>query len=188
VPRRTVLAAVVGAIGVALTVLTAEARLDPLGVLAGVVAAASMAVGVVLTKRWGWPAPLLTMTAWQLTAGGLVLLPVALALEGTPASLSATHLAGYAYLALVGGALAYALWFRGIERLPAASVVLLGLLSPVMATALGWAALGQSLSPTQLAGMAIAFGAVLAGQTSPATARPARMPGPAEPVSAASQR
>jgi probable blue pigment (indigoidine) exporter len=40
-----------------------------------------MAVGVVLTKRWGRPAPLLATTGWQLVAGGLVLLPVAALVE-----------------------------------------------------------------------------------------------------------
>lgn len=58
-------------------------------------------------------------------------------------------------------ALAYTIWFRGLERLPAAKVSLLGLLSP---TVVGWAALGQGLTPLQLVGMAVAFGAVVWGQ------------------------
>ena len=33
--------------------------------------------GTVLTRKWRPPVPLLTFTAWQLTAGGLLLLPVA---------------------------------------------------------------------------------------------------------------
>ncbi len=164
VPLRTVVAAVVGAGGVALTVLTAQATLDPIGVLAGVAGTASMAFGLVLTKRWGRPAPLLTVTGWQLTAGGVVLLPVALAAEGLPATLTATNITGYAYLSLIGTALAYTVWFRGLERLPAASVSLLGLLSPLVATVLGWALLGQSLTAVQVAGMAVALGGLIAGQ------------------------
>lgn len=163
----TVLAGVVGAGGVALTVLTAQARLDPVGVLAGAGATASMALGVVLTKRWGRPAPLLAVTAWQLTAGGLLLLPLALAVEGLPATLTAVNLGGYGYLSLVGGAAAYALWFRGIERLPATSVSLLGLLSPLAATVLGWGVLGQRLTPVQLLGMVIALGCLVAARGGP---------------------
>jgi probable blue pigment (indigoidine) exporter len=166
VALRTVLAGIVGAGGVALTVLTASAALDPIGLLAGVGGTVSMAFGLVLTKRWGRPAPLLTMTAWQLTAGGLVLLPVALAVEGLPAAITAGNLAGYAYLSLIGTALAYTVWFRGLALLPAASVSLLGLVSPVVATALGWALLSQRLTPVQLAGMALALGSVIAGQVS----------------------
>jgi probable blue pigment (indigoidine) exporter len=124
-----------------------------------------MALGLVLTRRWGRPAPALTTTAWQLTAGGLVLLPVALLAEGPPPALSPSALGGFAYLSLVGSALAYTLWFRGLERLPAASVSLLGQLSPVVAAALGWAVLRQALTPVQLVGMAIAVAGVVAGQT-----------------------
>ncbi|HZG95518.1 MAG TPA: EamA family transporter [Mycobacteriales bacterium] len=165
VPPRAVLGAVAGAAGVALTVLNAQARLDPLGVLAGIGGAASMALGVVLTKRWGRPASLLTFTGWQLTAGGLMLLPLALAVEGLPRSVSAANVGGYAYLSLVGTAVAYTVWFRGIERLPAPAVSLLGLLSPVVATAIGWGLLGQRLTLLQLGGMALALGGVVLGQT-----------------------
>jgi probable blue pigment (indigoidine) exporter len=166
VPVRTVLAAVAGAGGVAMTVLTAQASLDPVGVVAGLAGTASMGLGVVLTKRWGRPVPLLTFTGWQLAAGGLLLLPLALLVEGAPDRLSAVNVGGYAYLSLLGAALAYALWFRGIERLAAASVSLLALLSPVVATVLGWALLAQHLSPLQVVGMALALGSVLAGQAS----------------------
>ena len=172
--RRTVVAGLAGAAGVAMAVLTAEARLDPVGVAAGLAGTASMGLGVVLTKRWGQPAGLLTMTGWQLTAGGLVLLPVAALAEGPPPALTATHLAGFAYLSLVGCALAYAVWFRGIERLPATSVSLLALLSPVVATVLGWLLLGQALSPLQVLGVTVALAAVAFGQQ--------RTPGAQEPV------
>jgi probable blue pigment (indigoidine) exporter len=165
VALRTVLAGVLGAAGVALAVLTATAALDPLGLLAGLGGTISMALGLTLTKRWGRPdVSLLTATGWQLTAGGLVLVPVALAVEGTPGALTGTQVAGYAYLSLIGTLLAYVNWFRGLERLPAAQVSLLGLLSPVVATVVGWAALSQSLSAVQIAGMALAFGAVVWGQ------------------------
>ena len=194
VALRTVLAALVGAGGVALAVLTAAARLDPVGLLAGLAGTAAMALGLVLTKRWGRPdASLLTTTGWQLTAGGLLLAPLALSVEGLPATLSATNVAGYAYLSLVGTALAYTIWFRGLDRLPAARVSLLGLLSPVVATALGWAALGQSLTRVQVLGMVLAFGAVLAGASAQVRVRHdaggetgarGAEHGPAEPVGA----
>ena len=162
---RPLLSGGAAAVGVGLTVVTSTARLDPVGVAAGIGGAASMALGVVLTKRWGRPAPVLTTTGWQLTAGGLVLLPLALVVEGLPASLTAENVGGYAYLALIGSALAYTVWFRGLERLPAISVSLLGQLSPIVATFLGWLVLEQRLSPVQLLGMAIALGGVIAGQS-----------------------
>ncbi|GAA1597100.1 DMT family transporter [Actinoplanes couchii] len=163
---RTVIAGLIGALGVALAVLTSAARLDTVGILAGLAGAASMALGLVLTKRWGRPdVSMLTVTGWQLTAGGLLLVPVTLLAEGLPGSLTVTNLGGYAYLSLIGTALAYTIWFRGLELLPAARVSLLNLFAPLTATLIGWAALGQALTPVQLAGMIVAFGAVVWGQS-----------------------
>ena len=159
-----VVAGALGVLGVALLVLRAGAQMDGAGVLAGFAGAASMASGVVLTKHWGRPVPLLTFTTWQLVAGGLVLLPLALAVEGPPPALSGANLLGYFWLATVGTGIAYSLWFRGIDRLPVGQVSLLGLLSPIVATAAGWLALEQRLTATQLAGAALVLGALWLGQ------------------------
>lgn len=110
------------------------------------------------------PVPLLAFTAWQLLAGGLVLAPFALAIEGLPPSLGPRNLAGYLWLGSVGTAVAYSLWSRGIERLPVARVPLLGLLSPVVATTTGWLVLGQALTPAQGVGVTLVLGALWLGQ------------------------
>ncbi|MFJ6996159.1 MULTISPECIES: EamA family transporter [unclassified Streptomyces] len=177
---RALLAAVAAAFGVSLVVLTAGAAFDLVGVVAGVLSSASMAAGTVLTKRWGRPEGVgpLAMTGWQLTAGGLVIAPVAFLLEGAPPALDGDALLGYAYLALANTAVAYWLWFRGIERLTATSVTLLGPLSPLTAAVVGWAALGQALGPVQLAGMAIAFAATVLGQLAPRPRAPQTAGGP----------
>ncbi|MEN3536896.1 EamA family transporter [Microbispora sp. ZYX-F-249] len=179
---RKVLAGLVGLLGVGLVVLRAEARLDMVGVLAGLVGAASMSAGTVLTKRWGRPEGVgaLALTGWQLSAGGLLLVPVALLVEGAPPALSGENLLGYAYLGIVGTALGYWIWFRGISRLPATSVAFLALLSPVSAAVIGWAALGQALSPVQLLGMVLALGGTLLGQAPAGASR--RAEAPPEPV------
>lgn len=171
---RTVGGAVVGALGVSLVVLRPGAGLDPVGVLAGLVGAAAMAAGTVLTKRWGRPEGVgpLAFTGWQLTAGGLLIAPVALLGEGLPPALDGRNVLGYAYLALANTALAYVLWFRGIGRLPAASVSLLTFLSTVSAAVIGWIVLGQGLGGWQLLGMALALGGTLVGQRAPRTAPP----------------
>ncbi|MEU6427347.1 EamA family transporter [Microbispora sp. NPDC046973] len=179
---RKVLAGLLGLLGVGLVVLRAEARLDMVGVLAGLAGAASMSAGTVLTKRWGRPEGVgaLALTGWQLTAGGLLLVPVALLVEGAPPALSGENLLGYAYLGIVGTALGYWIWFRGISRLPATSVAFLALLSPVSAAVIGWAALGQALSLVQLLGMVLALGGTLLGQAPAGPSR--RAASPPEPV------
>ena len=132
-----------------------------------------MAAGIVLTKRWQPPAGPLTSTAWQLVAGGMFLLPVMLVVEGTALpALTAVNLAGYLYLALVGTVLAYWLWFRGIAQLPASGVSFLSLLSPVVATAAGVAVLGESFEPSQLVGLALILGALLAANVAGLNAAP----------------
>ncbi|MFJ7588163.1 EamA family transporter [Streptomyces sp. NPDC097617] len=176
---RTVLAAVVGAFGVSMVVLTAEAQLDAVGVAAGVISSASMAAGTVMTKRWGRPEGVgpLAMTGWQLTAGGLFIIPLAALVEGAPPELDGKALLGYGYMMLINTGIAYWLWFRGIGALNATSVTLLGPLSPLTAAVIGWAALGQALSPVQIVGMAITFGATVAGQLAVArTAKPFSSP------------
>lgn len=163
---RSVLTGAVAAFGVSLVVLKAAGALDPVGVLAALASTASMSTGTVLTKRWGRPAGVgpLALTAWQLTAGGLLIAPVALLLEGAPPALDAPAIGGYLYLALANTALAYWLWFQGIGRLSATQVTFLGPLSPLTAAVVGWAALDETLTPVQLTGMALAFGATVAGQ------------------------
>lgn len=114
-----VIAGVAGLTGVSLLVLQAQSRLDALGVAAGLGGALSMAAGVVLTKKWGQERNLLASTSWQLIAGGLFLTPIAFVVEGAPpTSFSTLNILGYLYLGVVGTALAYALWFRGIYLLP----------------------------------------------------------------------
>jgi probable blue pigment (indigoidine) exporter len=155
----------VAAIGVALVVIRPGAGIDPLGVAAAVGAAVSFAVGVVLTKRFPAPPNRIASTGWQLLIGGAILVPLTAIVEGAPPSVTAVNLAGFAYLSLVGTALAFVLWFNGIRQLPSAAPPLLNLAAPVTGAVLGWVVLGQSLSPVQLTGFVITVGAIGYGAT-----------------------
>ncbi|GIJ69777.1 ABC transporter permease [Virgisporangium ochraceum] len=171
---RTLVAAAIGVGGVALLVLRSSVALDPVGLLAAAGGTVVMSLGTVLGRRWGTPAgfdrkatALLALTGWQLTAGGLLLLPVALLVEGPPPALTALNLTGYGYLSIVGTAFAYVLWFRGVTSLAPARVTVLALLSPAVAALLGWAVLGQALSAGQVVGFAAVLGAVVLGTSTP---------------------
>ncbi|CAN7566541.1 EamA family transporter [Pararhizobium sp. LjRoot235] len=175
-------AGLVGMAGVGLLVLTPSAALDPIGVIAGLAGAVSMAFGTVLTRRWAPPVSSLTFTAWQLTAGGLLLLPVALLLEPALPTPTLANVLGIAWLGLIGAAFTYLLWFRGLSKLEPAAVASLGFLSPLVATMLGWGVLGQNLSPVQIIGIAAVLVSVWMGQraqmarrsTAPMAALPVR--------------
>lgn len=156
-------AALLGLVGVAMTVLTPSATLDPVGVIAGLVGAASMAAGVVLSRRWQPPVTPLTFAAWQLTAGGLLLVPVTVFVEPSLPPLSVTNIAGFAYLTLIGGALTYILWLRGISHIDPPSIARLALLSPVTATLIGVFLTGERVTALQVVGILLVFASVAAG-------------------------
>ncbi|MBQ0267444.1 EamA family transporter [Providencia huaxiensis] len=160
----SIMASIAGVLGVAILLLTPNAALDPLGIIAGLAGAFSMAAGTVLSRRWQPPVSALTFTSWQLTAGGLVLLPFAIVFEPALPALSSLNLIGLGYLTLIGGALTYALWFRGLAILGPSSVASLGFLSPVSAVVLGWFYLNQQLSTLQFIGMIVILLSVWASQ------------------------
>ena len=163
----------IGVVGVALVVLGPQAGLDALGVAAGLGGAVSMGLGVVLTKRWGRPdgVSALSLAGWQLTGAGLLLIVPAFVIDGVPAGIDATAVAGYSWLGLVGGLAAYVVWFEGIRRLPVTPTALLGLLSPLTAALLGHLVIGEVLTSIQLLGFALALTAMTAGQLAPPSSR-----------------
>ncbi|MFX0577186.1 EamA family transporter [Nocardia nepalensis] len=155
-----------GVVGVGLVVIGPNAVFDVVGIVAGLACAATMALGVTLTKRWGRPAEVgpTAFAGWQLTAGGLFLVPLTFLVEGPPPAITSTAVLGYLWLGLVGGLIAYVLWFRGITTLPVNSVSILSLLSPLVAAVLGATLLGQTLGPIQLVGFGLCLAAIVAGQ------------------------
>ncbi|MCT6698616.1 EamA family transporter [Rheinheimera sp. 4Y26] len=172
---RPVLAAGIASGGVALLVSVQGAALSVTGVVAGVLGAASMALGIVLSKKWPKPADisLVTFTGWQLLAGGLLLLPLALYQEGLPDRISLQNLAGYSYLCLIGAVLAYLLWFRALQRLPAVTLSFLTFTSPVSALVFGYLVLNQQLTLQQSLGAVAILLAIVLAQRPPAPVVPA---------------
>ncbi len=165
-------AGAVGMAGVGLLVLTPGAALDPIGIIAALAGAVSMAFGTVLTRRWTPPVSNLTFTAWQLTAGGVLLLPVALLFEPALPMPTTANLLGIVWLGLIGAAFTYLLWFRGLSKLEPAAVASLGFLSPLVATLLGWSVLGQNLTMMQIVGMVAVLVSVWMAQRTQMARRP----------------
>ncbi|BAJ26471.1 MULTISPECIES: EamA family transporter [Kitasatospora] len=167
-PRPAQLAAgAVGVTGAALLLAAPTGPPSPAGLLAALGALLVSAVGHALTKRWtppdGGPG-VLAPTAWQLTIGGLLLLPVAVLAEGPPPALTGAALPAFAYTSLIATALAFLAWFAGLRRLPAATVGLIGLLNPATGALLGTTLDHEPLGPAQFTGMALIAAGLLLGR------------------------
>jgi len=163
-PALALAAGAAGVLGMAALLLSPGARWDMVGVAAALAGTLCMAAGTVWSRRWRPDLPVLAFTGWQLLAGGVMLAPVAWLADPPLPALTAANVAGYVYLSLAGALVAYALWFRGVARLPSVAVSSLGLLSPVTAVVLGWALLGQAMTGVALAGMLVVLGSILAVQ------------------------
>lgn len=178
--------ATAGVLGVLLIVGTAAgARIDEgagLGVAASGAALVMSSAGAVLTTRWRDDTPLVASTSWQLTAGGLLLLPFAAFAEGPPPALDTTGIVALAFLSVIATAGAFVVWFGGLRHLPAGSVGVIGLLNPVTGVLLGTLLGGETLTGAQFAGIALVLAAVAVGGGRRRARSTAQRPGRASPV------
>lgn len=162
-PRAAALAgAGLGLSGVSL-LLAAGGTVDLIGVAASIAAMVMSSAGYVLTKRWATDVDVITVTAWQLLAGGATLLPLAVVIEGAPPPVGVGNGLAFVYVAVVATALAFVAWFTGLRHLRAADVGLIGLLNPVTGALLGTIVAGEVLTPRQLGGLALVLAGVLLG-------------------------
>ncbi|MBX3094783.1 MAG: EamA family transporter [Cryobacterium sp.] len=156
--------AVLGFAGVSTMLLTGGDAIDPVGVLTALTAMLMSSVGYVLTKKWAKDVAVMPLTAWQITAGGLVVVPFALALEGAPPALGGSEIAAFAYVGLVATGVAYWAWFTGLKHLGPGAVGLIGLLNPVVGVLLGTLVAAEVLGTLQVVGIAIVLLGIVIGQ------------------------
>jgi probable blue pigment (indigoidine) exporter len=168
-PARHLAGAALGIAGVALMLLAGTGAVDVGGVLASAGAMVMSSFGYVLAKRWSGSGEVgvLASTSWQLVAGGLVLVPFAVVLEGAPPALDLPAVAGFGYVAVVATAVAFAAWFVGLRHLDAGTVGLVGLLNPVTGVLLGTVVAAEALTARQLCGLGLVLAGVLLGRPRP---------------------
>lgn len=152
---------VLGIAGVLLVVGLGAGAVSPAGVVASVVALIASSLGAILTTRWRDDTPLLATTAWQLTAGGIVLVLAAAIVEGPPPRVEGVAVAAYAGIAVVATALAFVCWFTGLRSLPAGTVGIIGLLNPVTGVVLGVLVGGEAVTPAQVLGIALVLSSLV---------------------------
>lgn len=133
-------------------------RLDLLGVLFALGAAAMWAIYILASARVGREFPKLDGLALAMTAGAVIALPFGIA-SAQSALLRPDIFALGAGVAILSSTIPYALELIALRRLPAATFAILMSLSPATAALAGLLLLNQHLSWLEVAGMALVVAA-----------------------------
>lgn len=118
----------------------------------------------------------LPVTAWTLWIGTVGLLAMG-ALPLLRTSVRDVPLAGWLgvlYAGLLGIGVAYALWYRGVQRLGSTRTAAFSNLVPVVALAVAWAWLGEVPSALQIVGAAVIIASVSVARFSGSAPKPRR--------------
>jgi len=146
-------AGVVTVIGIEALRAFSLTSLAQIAVLAGTLSYAW--AGIWARARLGGLAPE-QAAAGMLTGASLVMLPLALIVEGVPSlHLTAAAWAGIAYSALVATAGAYLLYFRVLAMAGSGNLLLVTLIIPPVAIALGAWVRGEALAAADMLGFAV---------------------------------
>jgi drug/metabolite transporter (DMT)-like permease len=139
-PRASLAGTAVGFAGVAL-LLRPGGTATVTGVLLVVAAALSWAVGTFLSSRLPMPGDAVTTAGVQGLAGGLLLIPVGIALSGgdtlDPANWSARSLLGLVYLIVFGSIIGYTAYVWLVANVPLGTVATYAYVNPLVAITLG---------------------------------------------------
>jgi drug/metabolite transporter (DMT)-like permease len=133
----------------------------PLGLLLALGSALSWALGTVYLKWRRISIDAFTLAAWQLIVAFLIIVTVALTLEHSfdPSKVSLYSLGGLIFSGFFGSGVAYYLWFRIIQILPATSASLGALSSPVIGIVSSMILLGERPTLNDTIGYVLIFAA-----------------------------
>ena len=158
------LGAVLVGFGGLVLLLKPEGDATLLGLLACVFAAVMWAVGSFSSPRISLPRDPFVSTAWQSLIGGTVIFTVGM-IGGElgdvhPGEWSARSVGGLLYLITFGSLLAYSSYAWLLQNAPISKVSTYAYVNPVVAIALGWLILNESITPLTLLGAGIIVASV----------------------------
>ncbi|MGY5046977.1 EamA family transporter [Streptomyces sp. 900105755] len=156
--------------------------LDPVGVGLALGAGAMWATYIVFSARTGRRFPQADGLALAMAVAALLFLPLGIVGAGTRL-LDPTTVALGSSVAVLSSVLPYTLELLALRRLPAHTFAVLMSLEPAIAATAGFLVLGQALSATQAAAVALVIGASIGAVRSQA-GRGRRQAVPAQPGSA----
>ncbi|MFV0319341.1 MAG: EamA family transporter [Microbacterium sp.] len=147
-------------------------RLDPIGVLYALAAAASWAFYILASARVGRAFPRLDGLALAMTVGALVSLPFGI-MDAGAALLDPMIIGLGAAVAVLSSTIPYALELLALRRLQASAFAVLMSLGPATAALAGFVLLGQHLSWLEIVGIALVVLASMGAVRSSAASRTA---------------
>ncbi|GII22043.1 EamA family transporter [Planosporangium mesophilum] len=160
--------------------LWGDLRLDPVGIAAGLGAATLLAVYYLIGANGAArrdPVSLTCLAFGAAAVAGSVIRPwwrfPGHLLSATSAGLPVWLLC--CYVVILGSIAPYLLVTAALRHLPPTSAGIVGMVEPVFAGGVAWLALGEALTPTQLAGAALILAGVVLAETARTTA-PATAP------------
>jgi drug/metabolite transporter (DMT)-like permease len=158
------LAATLVGFGGLVLLLNPEGDATLLGLLACVFAAFMWALGSFSSPRISLPRDPLVSTAWQSLLGGIAVFTTGIVTGELPdvhfGEFSGRSIAGLLYLVTFGSLLAFTSYAWLLQNAPISKVSTYAYVNPVVAIALGWLVLNESITPMTLLGAGIIVASV----------------------------
>ncbi|MFA9516216.1 DMT family transporter [Halopenitus sp. H-Gu1] len=126
-------------------------------------AAASFALGTVLTRTIDADLPIETMESWSMILGAGIMHTVAIARGESLADVAwvLEGILALSYLSIVASALGFLIYFDLLDRLGPIEINLVSYVAPVFAALSGWAFLSETITSTTVAGFLLIFSGFL---------------------------
>jgi drug/metabolite transporter (DMT)-like permease len=122
-------------------------------------AAASFALGSVVTRWLDADLPIESLEAWSMVGGALVLHGVALARGESIAGIEWTveAVAALAYLSLASSAFGFLIYYDLLDRLGPVEINMVSYVAPLFAALSGWLVLREAVTPATVTGFVLVF-------------------------------
>lgn len=154
-------------VGVAAYPLLQSAHATPLGLTLIALSMIAYSVGSVYYADIRWELPRITVNAWQVFIGGLLLTPVAYSIHHSEIQFNTSAWLALAWLVIPVSVLAVQLWLRLLKS-DAVRASLWLYLCPVFGFLFAFVVLKEPLTPYTFAGTAFVLAALYIGQRKPA--------------------
>jgi DME family drug/metabolite transporter len=158
-----------------------------LGLLAAIASGLGYGCSALLSRDLSQRADAMTLTTATSVVGALALLPLTAA-GGLAFPVRTDTIGLLAYLGVVTTAIAYALFYGGLQTVTGSVAAVITLLEPLTAALLAVLILGEPLATGSIAGGVLLLGAVAVLYLRPTDVTPVRAGAPAQPALPAAQR